>query len=271
VEKVFRAAADAGKLNPMVGALWVERLVTAGRWKEGLALVAMLADKGEAGKFAAICFLDNASQGGQARLARKCIRKHRDRFRAENNLWGAAGRALLAMGEPGAAAKWFADWEQRPNVRPWMLRQLTIALRRLGRDARALRVIDAALAMPADEMRDYFEVQRAFEDAAAGQTIKAEARLKPIDLSAMEADSQFLARLTDSLVLAARAGVATKHEETIEAAKHAVELAEAAQPKFRSRPEQYRAYCRTLSLLARAGFSARLWCLWRRAKPLLAA
>jgi hypothetical protein len=271
VEKVFRAAAEGGNLNPVVGALWVERVVVAGRWYEGLSLVAKLADKGEAGKFAAICFVDNASQRGEGGLVRKCIRKHRDRFRAENNVWGAAGRALLATGDPAAAAKWFADWEQRPNVRPWMLRQLTVALRRLGRDARALRVIDAALALPADEFRGYFEVQRAFEDAAAGQTIEAEARLKPIDLSAMEADLQFIARLTDSLVLAARAGVATKQQETLEAAKHAVELAEAAQPKFHSRPELYRAYCRTLSLLARAGFSARLWCLWRRAKPLLAA
>ena len=132
VENVFRGG-RGGEVEPGGGPLWVERVVSAGRWKEGLALVAKLADKGEAGKFAAICFLDNASQGGQARLARKCIRKHRDRFRAENNLWGAAGRALLAMGEPAAAAKWFADWEQCA-VRPWMLRQLTIALRRLGRD-----------------------------------------------------------------------------------------------------------------------------------------
>jgi hypothetical protein len=267
----------------------VERLATAKRWKEALALVAKLADKGGtgqtaipgqsvtpgqsagAGKYAAIAFLDNASQLGQGRLARRCIRKHRDRFRADNNLWGAAGRALVAMGDPGAAAKWLADWEQRAGLKPWMLRQLAISLRRLGRDARALRAIDAALAMPADEFRGYFEVQRAFEDAAAGDTGKAEARLGPLDLSAMEADLQFLARLTDSLVLAPRARLSTKREELLESARHAIERAEAAQPKFRSKPDLYRAYCRTLSLLARGGFSTRLWCLWRRAKPLLAA
>ena len=49
----------------------------------------------------------------------------------------------------------------------------------------------------------------------------------------------------------------------------AIERAERSCPQFRSMPELYRPYRRSLSQLARTDFSARLWCLWRRAKPLV--
>jgi hypothetical protein len=152
-----------------------------------------------------------------------------------------------------------------------MLRELVTALHRLGRDARALRVIDAALAMPADGTRGYFEIHRAFEDALVGQTIKAQGRLTPIDLSLLEADLRFVARLTEALVHAAKARVATGRAQALAAARGAIDQAERVQPKFRHRPELSRAHSRALSALARSGVSTLVWCLWRRAKRLTAA
>lgn len=52
--------------------------------------------------------------------------------------------------------------------------------------------------------------------------------------------------------------------EGLAAAKRLVVHAESIRPGWRSRPDLARAYARALAVVSRAGFSTKLWCLWRR-------
>src|SRR5439155_5764868 len=266
VETLLHDLVAAGNANPLVGTVWVEDLVRAGKWKEGLELVGELLPKGGVGINAAITYLHLASRGKQESQVRKCIKTHAAALRADDAAWGAAGRALRELQDDNGVVRWMADWRTRKGAAAWMLYDLAVSLRRLGRDVDAVPVIDAALALPPDGARRGLEGLSAFEQATAGPAPQAAARLARLNPSEMEADQRFLRHLTEALLHLAPVDVAPQQREEIVArAKAAIANAEAAQPAFRSQPDLYRSYCRTLSLLGRAGVSARFWSLWRRA------
>jgi hypothetical protein len=272
-EKLFSEVVDAGRASPIVGTLWIEHLATDGRWSDALDVVDAILSKSDAGRNAAIEFLQRAGEADQSRLVRKCIQQHDVFLRADTQTWGATARALLLLGDYGGVARWMADWKGRQGVGAFMLNDLVISLRRLGRGVEAAEVVRAALALPPDDARADLEVLAAFEEAAAGQAPLAEARLARLDVGALDDAQRYTWHLAEAVNHGDRAAAAApaRRVELLDLAKTAIENAEAAYPEYRSQPGAFRDYCRALSLLARRGFSTRMWCLWRRAKPLRAA
>jgi cellulose synthase operon protein C len=71
----------------------------------------------------------------------------RDRYRADDSLWGDAAWALLQVGTAPQVIDWLADWRERPSTPAWVLTNLCVALacearyQRLGEtSAAALRL-----------------------------------------------------------------------------------------------------------------------------------
>lgn len=271
VEKVFQEVVQTGRSTPAVGGVWVEHLIQLGEWKAALALVGELVGRGETGQNAAGAFLHLAGRAKRPKLVRSCLRRFHASLRAVDELWGAGGRALAALGDDEGAARWMADWRERAEPAAWMLCDLVVSLRRLGRDAESRPVIEAALSLPPDGSRAQIEVLRAFDEAAAGQAKQACAHLQALDPSGLNADQRFIYHLAEALVLIRGAATRPQNRGGIVAgAKAAVASAEAARPAFAAQPELYRPFCHVLSVVARTDLPTRLWCLWRRARPLVA-
>lgn len=79
-------------------------------------------------------------------LFRFVLRRRRAVFASDDAAWGEVGFALVSANRMRAVAEWLADWTQRREVQPWMLFNLCLALRHLGRyeeaNALARQVLD---------------------------------------------------------------------------------------------------------------------------------
>ncbi len=54
-------------------------------------------------------------------------------FRRTDEAWGHIGYALFTAHRHGAVVKWLSDWRRRQQVQPWMIFNLCLSLRHLGR------------------------------------------------------------------------------------------------------------------------------------------
>ncbi len=109
-----------------------------------------------------------------------CLRKHRNALRSHTLCWGMTGFALLNMQRPRAAARWLADYSERDSVQPWMLNNLVLAFRELGRDAEANRAGRHALGLQEDYCKNEHMVWLALDDVLEGRAAEASARLRTI-------------------------------------------------------------------------------------------
>jgi hypothetical protein len=115
-------------------------------------------------------------------------------------LWGWTGHALLAIGKPIEAARWYADWRHRPDAEPWMLLNLALALRCLDFDIDAEEVSRHAVTLPEDATSIFHEVWIAFDDALAGCLDDARARTKVLEGKELPPACRFLFKLSEILI-----------------------------------------------------------------------
>ena len=63
----------------------------------------------------------------------RLLHRHRSWLTKDDQAWGTVGYTLTSMRRRRAVVKWLASWRDRPNAEPWMLSNLVVALRNLGR------------------------------------------------------------------------------------------------------------------------------------------
>jgi Flp pilus assembly protein TadD len=107
-------------------------------------------------------------------IVHRVVRDHRDELKADVSLWGTTGYAYLTAGLPWPARRWLSDWPQRPDLQPWMLYNLVIMLWARGRERKAMRAGEAALAAPRDHTTAMHAVWLAVGVAASGDLGQAE-------------------------------------------------------------------------------------------------
>ncbi|MCK6491592.1 MAG: hypothetical protein L6R48_25360, partial [Planctomycetes bacterium] len=103
------------------------------------------------------------------------LREHGRAIARDERCWGEAGRALLRLAGPEAAATWLGDWQNRPKAAPWALAAAAEVLRRLGRDADANAAARAALARGEDPTSWQLRLWLAADAALAGNPSGADA------------------------------------------------------------------------------------------------
>jgi tetratricopeptide (TPR) repeat protein len=119
-------------------------------------------------------------RGRRWRLGR-CLARHRALLRQDSRLWGSAGYALVCIRAYRKTTAWLSDWSGRPGVSPWMLSNLVLALRNLGRHQEAHALSRHAAGLPRDHTSSLHELWLAAEDALAGDSPSATKRLKDLD------------------------------------------------------------------------------------------
>jgi hypothetical protein len=82
---------------------------------------------------------------------RKFIDSNAEKLAVETQSWGSVGYQLTSMNELDRITKWFANWEARDDLLPWMLWNYSIMLRRNRKGPEADAVNSAALDLKYDD------------------------------------------------------------------------------------------------------------------------
>ena len=150
--------------NPDAGALWVRCRADRGKWWQLRQAVRALPE-GEFARRARVAFL-GALAKRRANLGLIIyLWQARALLRADTESWGQTGYALTTCAQYRRAARWLADYRARPDAQGWMLSNLVISLRALGRYKPALEVNRHALTLPPDRTRPKHVAWVALEDA----------------------------------------------------------------------------------------------------------
>lgn len=174
-----------------------------GRWKDAFSVIDKVRDQGEAGVSAATALLDAVARTRDQETLRRFIDRYRGWALATDELWGMVGYALRMQGDKSETITWLFDWKQRLSAEPWMLLNLTIALRYTGRDAEAAEVAAGALQLEADGATPAHQVWSAFDHARDGDIAGARALMEGVDREALDGLHQLFASLVDAIILGA--------------------------------------------------------------------
>jgi tetratricopeptide (TPR) repeat protein len=173
------------------------------------------------------------------------VGQHRRELRADTALWGRAGFMLVSLRLYRWTAWFLGDFRGRPEVESWMLYNLGLARRCLGRrSAHAVSV--EAVALPEDQATSGHRLWLALDHAGAGEIAAATGHLDRVprppesegyDLFAWTIASEGLKTLTG--------------EQPFAAFRKAVEAAVAAYPGYSKRKDLVRAYLAVVRAVAR--------------------
>jgi tetratricopeptide (TPR) repeat protein len=258
------AAPETGRA---AGALWVARssrrgrLTRVGRRRLGQLLADARPTPAALG--AAEAHVEQLALPRRALALRRLLASHGARLAGDVSAWGTAGYALSSAKRHRRAAEWLAGWRERDGVRPWMLVNLAISLRDLGREAEAREASAAALQLTRDHTSLMHEVLLAC-DAALGGDPGPAARLGR-EHEGLTGYYRFLLEMARAI---AASGGADRRAAFAAARRH-LRAAAAAKPDLSTEPHLRRVRRRAIARVARAraggGALAPLWYLVARA------
>jgi tetratricopeptide (TPR) repeat protein len=139
--KTLDAAVESGTVGASFAAIWVREQLKNRRWDCWKRFGDWIERLGERSIGAIAEFLDGIGEAAQASPAvPELIAAHGPWLRAHTLLWGKTGYALASSGLYADGADWLRGGESRPDAEGWMLANLVICLRGLGRRPEAGRI-----------------------------------------------------------------------------------------------------------------------------------
>jgi hypothetical protein len=169
---------------------------------------------GEAQRRAAALLVNGLAARKSDLLLRWIVRRRRAVLYNDDSAWGQVGYALVNSNRMKQVARWLGNWRERPNVQPWMLFNLCLSLRHMGRYDEATSVARHVIQTwghreGSADMRLFL----AIEEAIAGSTAAASEHIRHIVLrEGVYYDQQMLA-LTEALVEFLKAPHAERHAQ----------------------------------------------------------
>lgn len=192
--------------NPQIGRLWVERNARRRRWTHIVNKFDNLFARGAIGRSAAAAYLRKLAHNKQRNLLNSFLRKHETMLRTDAETWGLGGFALLTAELAPQCVNWLHDWRERPDAAPWMLLNLALALRDLGRREEARAVSEHALSLDTNDSSDQHKLMLAVDAGLAGDIQKLAQLLKDIDSSDTGTYYNYLHELALALRIALQPG-----------------------------------------------------------------
>ena len=98
------------------------------------------------------CYLDRLARYNE-KPTKGFVRKLETLVAPDTNNWGTYGMLLTRQTQWFKAKQWFANWQQRENLRGWMLYFASLSYRQCGDYPTGARVMAAAFQLPHDNYR----------------------------------------------------------------------------------------------------------------------
>lgn len=189
VDALLRSLLDAAEARRAAGRVLAHRLdwdhARRRAFRDALVLALHASSPPrEAALGAASAFLERLAGTQKLEEVRAFLRRCGEVARSDVLLWGTAGYALSRLQRTREAVAWFSGWREREGIRPWMLTNLALSLRDLGRDAEAAEASEAAATLERDHAAPMHAAWLAFDAARAGEFAPLEA-LGPPDGDAL--------------------------------------------------------------------------------------
>ncbi len=137
--KILRRALKGDACNSQVAAAAV-RLLLARQDNLAATWLFLRQKPGEMERRAAALLVNGLANHKSELLLRFLLWRRRAVLFRDDQSWGQVGYALITFNRMKPVARWLADWRDRPNVQPWMLFNLCLALRHMGQYGEATTV-----------------------------------------------------------------------------------------------------------------------------------
>ncbi len=198
--KIFKRAIESGICNPQVGAAAI-RLLLAQRKTFSAIWLFFKFKPGELQRRAAAPLVQELAEAKDKMAFRWLLWRRRQVLAQDDAAWGQVGYALSNFGASKQAANWLADWRTRRDVQPWMLFNLCLGLRQMGRYSEAIEIVRFAFDKwghreGSADLRLFLAV----EDALVGQLAGAQENLQHISIREGVPYDQDLLALAKALV-----------------------------------------------------------------------
>jgi tetratricopeptide (TPR) repeat protein len=268
-----KALADdlAGRLaldDTAVGTAWVRALSSAGGFRWRRALLRRL----DAGDVSGACLsgiCDGLLLVKQRPLINKVVAKCEARIRSHNWSWGNVARIWCDHCEDARVVEWMADWTERQNLEMWMLVNLALSLRGLGRTEEAHEVHEFALekANP-DHSRAYHEAWLALDAALAYKAEAVQDYFMRTDLDVVDGYTLLIATFARAVLVTVTAPDKTY---AFDEARHQLTQAARTIGPLLYHTAMRKTYRRVVWRIAKncGGLGRKLWALWRMQNPVL--
>jgi tetratricopeptide (TPR) repeat protein len=198
--KIVKRALKQPSCNPQVGAA-AARLLLGQRRDYAAVGLFMKFKPGELQRRAAAPLVQGLTQLKSKMLVRWLLWRRRDVLVSDDAAWGHVGYALSSFNRMKEVAAWLSDWRTRQSVQPWMLFNLCLALRHLGRYEEANALARYVLEKwghreGSADMRLFLAV----EEALAGRISEAVQHLQRVVIREKVAHDRELLALAKALV-----------------------------------------------------------------------
>jgi tetratricopeptide (TPR) repeat protein len=130
--KILRRASQASTGNPQTGPVAVEYLLWASSTVAALRCFAKIASAAGQQRAGPV-LMKQLGKTNRSWFFTFALWRWREVFKRDDETWGHVGYSLVHLKKMRAAAEWLADWRSRSGAEPWMLFNLCLALRHLGR------------------------------------------------------------------------------------------------------------------------------------------
>lgn len=198
--KTFKRAIKSGTAHSQTAAAAVRLLLAQ---KKPLSAVWLFfgLKPGELQRRAAAPLVQGLANAKAKFLFRWLLWRRRQVLARDDAAWGQVGFALSNFKSSKQAALWLSDWRSRPTVQPWMLFNLCLGLRQLGRYPEADGVARYAIQKwghreGSADLRLFIAV----EEALSGNVAGAQEQLQQVSIRKNVAYDQDLLELAKALV-----------------------------------------------------------------------
>jgi tetratricopeptide (TPR) repeat protein len=262
--KILKAALKQPSCNPQVGVAIVHLLIGQ---KKGFSAVRFFLglNSGERQRRAAAPVVQGLAEMKGKLFLRWLLWRRREVLARDDAAWGQVGYALSNFQRMKEVARWLSDWRKRQNVQPWMLFNLCLALRHLGRYDEANELARYVLEKwghreGSADMRLFL----AIEDALAGAIPEAAEHLKRVVVRENVAHDRELVALAKALVEFQQSPVAGRRKR-FKAARLQLGERFSAWRLLHVMKDIRRTFRRSGNVFVRegGGWPARLWFGWK--------
>ncbi len=261
--KVLRGCLDAG---PHVCEAWVRLECQQGRWEVRDELAGLPGDS--PGK--PTCLAAYAGMLGSTHQ-REALRHFVEDFRLPltktTRAWGLVGSAFYQAGDDQGAAEWLKEFKSYPDAEPWMLLNLVVPLRCLGKLDQAHEVSAYACGqLKPDHTTSWHQTWLLFDAAPQTPAADAQAEIRRLRLTRLDDYHRFILALAEAVTVSG-SGVPDAFRQ---ARRILADAARKSPPIFHD-IALASTYQTALERIAgnSGGLSVRLWKWYRRVAPLL--
>lgn len=179
----LRDAAKSDSANPLIGAYLIEHIWEKQGEKACRETLSTLRSNPKVWGKAVDKFYELLLKEFKTSEIESFIKQNEAALKSNDDAWASTGYALISIKKYERCAAWFADWDKREKIEPWMLYNYSNALRYIGENGKARFVSQKALEIKPDDSVNVHLTLLGIDEMHAGNYAAAEQIFRQVNPS----------------------------------------------------------------------------------------